>query len=101
VQANNKQLLKDEEQLKQELKLQCEKTEEIKKTFAEKSEQVLSSFSVLQIKVMITDFVDSFKLIQLQRMREEMDICVGQLRQEVTSLQVFLAINSTLTIVFT
>lgn len=101
MQANNKQLLKDEEQLKQELKLQCEKTEEIKKTFAEKSEQVLSSFSVLQIKVMITDFVDSFKLIQLQRMREEMDICVGQLRQEVTSLQVFLAINSTLTIVFT
>lgn len=65
VHSNNKELLKNGEQLKQELKLQLEKTEEMKKNFAEKSEQ----------------------LITLQRMREETDICVGQLRQEVTSLQ--------------
>lgn len=30
-----------------------------------------------------------FQLLSMQHMREETDVCVGQLRQEVTSLQVF------------
>lgn len=88
VQARNKELLKNEEQLKQELKLQLEKMEKIRESYAEKSEQVFSLLLVFQTEAVILNFVDPSKLMTLQRMREETDVCVGQLRHEVTSLQV-------------
>ena len=55
--SNNKELLKNGEQLKQELKLQLEKTEEMKKNFAEKSEQVTQSLLLLQMYMLISYFV--------------------------------------------
>ncbi|XP_046450750.1 early endosome antigen 1-like isoform X2 [Daphnia pulex] len=51
--------------LENELTRQKEETDEVRRFFADKSDQLLS----------------------MQHMREETDVCVGQLRQEVTSLQ--------------
>ncbi|KAI9562572.1 hypothetical protein GHT06_010026 [Daphnia sinensis] len=63
--ARLQQLEADNLRLENELARQKAETDEVKRSFLEKSDQLLS----------------------MQNMREETDICVGQLRQEVTLLQ--------------
>lgn len=63
--ARLQQLEADNLRLENELTRQKEETDEVRRIFLEKSDQLLS----------------------MQNMREETDICVGQLRQEVTLLQ--------------